>query len=426
MPSLDELKSAFIAADQVGNTDDASAFARAIEAHPDRQRSLPITQITPGSEEARNGLIQGAKDTRQMALVMARPWVPLALAAAGGTAIGGPGPGTLAGMGVYGAAHMADLPIMGVNKLGDLFGVNPNIPYPGASFDNVVNKYVNPLPEPSNDAERYAAAASSGIKDAVAGNRMGAMIKGASAAGGLMSKFGGAMAEAPGANAVLGAASSVGGEFGGEDGSTSGRVLGSLAPVLAATTARAGARGIVNAAGGPSVMKAYGRGFMGNGQDVVMANGEVLPASGGFGGARLEAARQIAENKAQQQIQALAGTDEARQAAAKNISMADAFTGDGFQPTSGSLSQNPGLTMAENALFQKDPIMRARYEANNRAVSGSVNDTLQPKGAPIPESQGGFLISWAIKPAPRSAMRRRLKTLICSAQTILSLKRKLP
>lgn len=418
MPSLDELKSAFLKADQAGNTEDAAAFAKAIKA-----QSTPLMQTQVGSPEAIAGLESAPASIGRTAGVAARPWGPLAAAmatgAAGGGALGIPGgpagmlagAGTGAGVGAtaYAGAHLADLPIMAINGIGSLFGANPDIGYPGASFDEFVNKY-NPLPQPESKGEKYLAAVSGGVKDAVAGNRAGVALKGIEATQQLRPVFqsvGNALSDAPVKNMALGGTSGAGAELGGEltDGSTSGKITGALAPVLGISALLGGGRGLVNAAGGPSSWRAYGKGFVGQGEGVSLANGETMPASFGFTGGRLENARQTAENQVQQQVKALAGNEAEQAAAASNLDSAGVVAGEGYQPTAGSLSMNPGLTMAENGLFQSNPSMRARYEGNQRAISGSVNNTLQPKGAAIPEAQGFIsrLLSNTASSAERNA-----------------------
>jgi hypothetical protein len=382
----------------------------------------------PGSPEAIKGLEEAPGSIAREVGVAARPWGPLGAAmgagALGGGALGVPGgpagmgAGALAGSGVgataYAAAHLADLPVMAVNGIGSLFGYNPEFTGPGAAFDNFVNQY-NPLPQPESKGEEYLAAASGGIKDAVAGNRAGLALKAFEAPQALrpvfqgmtptVQKVGAALSDAPVQNMALGGVSGAGAQFGGDitNDSTGGKIAGAAVPVLAAIAGRGVVRGGVNSMGGPSAFGAFGRGLIGQGEDVVMQNGKVIPSSWGISGARQEVARQMAENKVQDQLLGLVGSEADKQAAVSNLGLADVVAGEGFQPTAGSISQNPGLTMAENGLFQSNPAMRARYEANQRAISGSVDNALQPNGAPIEQSQG--FISRLLGNMSRSAER---------------------
>jgi hypothetical protein len=371
--------------------------------------------VEPGSPEAIQGIEDGAKGALHALGATARPWGPLGVAATGGAALGSPGglPGMAAGAGVgagaYGLAHLIDLPLMAVNE-GAHYAGYPNVDLSvGRLFDNFVNQY-NPLPEPQGKTEEYLAAASGGIKDAIGGNRAGAVMKGIEVADRFRPVFQGtanALTDAPKANAALGAASGVGAQFGSDvtDGSTSGMVTGALTPVMAAVLGRGAIRGGVNAMGGPSVLEAYGRGFAGRGQDVVMQTGEIIPKTGFFSGARLEAARQVAGNNVHQQIQDLIPTQEGRELAAANIERNAALLSgeDGYKGTSGALSGDERLTSIENALYQTNPEMRARYKANQRAISGSVLDALTPQGATIEQSQG--FISRLLGNMSRSAER---------------------
>lgn len=362
-------------------------------------------QVTPGSPEAREAVSEAPAQIGREIGVAARPWGPLGAAmatgAAGGGALGTPGglPGILAGAGTgagvgataYAAAHLADLPVMAVNGLGALFGHNPEFTGPGAAFDNFVNQY-NPLPQPEGKGEEYLAAVSGGVKDAVAGNRAGLAMKGFEASQALkpvFQKVGTALSDAPVSNAALGGLSGAGAQFGGDitNDSTAGKIAGAALPVLSVVAGRGLVRGGVNSMGGPSAFSAFGRGLIGRGEDVVLQNGETIPATWGISGARQEVARQVAENKVQEQLNSIV-TD--KQAALDNMSLADAVAGDGFQNTSGAASMDPGLLMAENGLFQSNPAMRARYEANRQAISGSVDNAIQPQGAPIEQSQGFF------------------------------------
>jgi hypothetical protein len=378
----------------------------------------------PGSQEVSDSITSLPGEVAHKIGVAARPWGPFGAAltiGAGGGAIagipGGPG-GMLAGAGAgipiaaaaYGGAHLADLPVMAVNGIGGLFGYNPGIPYPGATFDEFVNNHLNPLPEPETTADKYLAATSGGIKDAVAGNRVGKFMEAGQALGPVFQKIGTAMSDAPGKNMVMGGAGGAGAQFGGDatDGSTVGKIAGAILPVAAIGSTTGLARRLVNSSGGPSTWQAYGRGFMGRGEDVVMQNGETIPATWGFTGARLENARQTAENQVQDQLQNT--ISKAGGSVADVVSELDKsgnLSGEGFNPTAGAASKNQGLTMVENGLYQSDPAMRARYENNMRAVSGSVNNAVQPVGAPIQESQGFFtrFLSNQARAAERNAQR---------------------
>jgi hypothetical protein len=379
--------------------------------------------VEPGSPEAIQGIEDGAKSALHALGATARPWGPLGVAAAGGAALGSPGgfPGMAAGAGVgagaYGLAHLIDLPLMAVNA-GAHYAGYPNVDLSvGRLFDNFVNQY-NPLPEPQTKSEEYLAAASGGIKDAIGGNRAGVVMKGIEVADRFRPVFQGtanALADAPKANAALGAASGVGAQFGSDvtDGSTSGMVTGALTPVMAAVLGRGAIRGGVNAMGGPESFKAFGRGLVGRGEDVTLPNGEVLPASFGLGGARLENARQAAESSAQSQIteelvrsQPDLTRQQAIDSAISNLET-DRVSGQGYRPTAGSLSDNPGMLAMENGLFQNQPAMRGRYQDNFDAVSGSVAQATQPVGASIQEGQGFFsrLLSNRARAAEQNAQR---------------------
>lgn len=384
--------------------------------------------ILPGSPEAMEAISKAGPQAVREVGVAARPWGPLGTAMAagalGGGALGIPGglagigAGALAGSGAgataYAAAHLADLPVMAVNGIGALFGHNPEFIGPGAWFDNFVNQY-NTLPQPENKSEEYLAAVSGGVKDAVAGNRAGVAIKAFEAPKALHSVFqnmtpaiqkvGTALSDAPVQNAVLGGLSGAGAQLGGDvtDGSTTGKVVGALSPVLAAVATRGAVRGLVNSSGGPDAWTAFGKGLIGKGEDVVLQNGETIPATWGFSGARQEAARHMAESNVQEQLLERVNGKTNLDEVVSNLDKAENFSGEGFQPTAGALSKNPGLTATENGLFQSNPAMRARYEANQRAVSGSVADAMQPKGAPIPESQG--FVSRLLSNMARSAER---------------------
>lgn len=379
--------------------------------------------VTPGSPEAIQGIEDGAMGALHALGATARPWGPLGVAATGGAALGSPGglPGMAAGAGVgagaYGLAHLIDLPLMAVNA-GAHYAGYPNVDLSvGRLFDNFVNQY-NPLPEPQTKGEEYLAAASGGIKDAISGNRAGAVMKGIEVAEKFRPVFQGtanALTDAPKANAALGAASGVGAQFGSDvtDGSTSGMVTGALTPVMAAVLGRGAIRGGVNAMGGPESFKAFGRGLVGRGEDVTLPNGEVLPASFGLAGARLENARQAAESSAQSQIteqlvrsQPDMTRQQAIDSAVANLET-DRVSGQGYRATAGALSDNPGLLAIENGLFQNQPAMRARYQDNFDAVSGSVAQATQPVGAAIQEGQGFFsrLLSNSARAAERNAQR---------------------
>jgi len=372
-----------------------------------------------GSQEISDSITSLPEEVAHKIGVAARPWGALGAAmTAGGVSGGvvgglttGPAgiiPGALAGapMGAvaYGGAHLADLPVMAVNGIGSLFGYNPGIPYPGATFDEFVNNHLNPLPEPVTTADKYLAATSGGIKDAVAGNKVGKFMEAGQALGPVFQKIGTAMSDAPGKNMVMGGTSGAGAQFGDDatDGSTVGKIGGAVLPVVAMGATTGLTRRLVNSSGG------YRRGFMGRGEDVVMQNGETIPASWGFTGGRLENARQMAQNQVQDQLQNT--ISKAGGSVADVVSELDksaALDGEGFQRTSGAASKNQGLTMVENGLYQSDPAMRARYENNMRSVSGSVNNAVQPVGAPIQESQGFFsrFLSNQARAAERNAQR---------------------